>query len=431
MKKIVLSMISMLVWGCVAYAQPAWSIDSVSMGTSSANDVFYSLSAGSATAKVENNKNWHMAFTMNAGDSSGVWANHNSGNAFVKVYNTHKDSTQWAAITWADTLNENLFNNDGGWYQGAFNNKPGVGQFDFGWGKYDPVSHNIIGDSIFIVKANGVFYKVWIKELVSTAMTYTIKVGNMTTMIDTQYVISKQPNYANRLFAYFNLATGLDTNREPAITDWDILFTRYTTDFPGSGPMPNNAVLGVLSNRGVKVAKAYPADVDTAYKNYSNYISNWSTTISGVGYNWKTYDQGTNTWSVEDSTSYFVQDKAGNLWQMTFTAYSGSATGNIKFGKRIVSAVGVNDVHSSLNQYSIFPVPTQTNLNVVMDSKESTEAVVMVFDFMGKVVLSSHVKLNTGLNAYILPIAQLANGNYILSVKGNSININEKVTIQH
>jgi hypothetical protein len=150
-----------------------------------------------------------------------------------------------------------------------------------------------------------------------------------------------------------------------------------------------------------------------------------------VGYNWKTYDQGTNTWSVEDSTSYFVQDKAGNLWQMTFTAYSGSATGNIKFGKRIVSAVGVNDVHSSLNQYSIFPVPTQTNLNVVMDSKESTEAVVMVFDFMGKVVLSSHVKLNTGLNAYILPIAQLANGNYILSVKGNSININEKVTIQH
>jgi hypothetical protein len=66
-----------------------------------------------------------------------------------------------------------------------------------------------------------------------------------------------------------------------------------------------------------------------------------------------------------------------------------------------------------------------------MDSKESTEAVVMVFDFMGKVVLSSHVKLNTGLNAYILPIAQLANGNYILSVKGNSININEKVTIQH
>jgi hypothetical protein len=67
------------------------------------------------------------------------------------------------------------------------NNKPGVSPFDFGWGKYDPVSHNIVGDSLFIVKANNNFYKLWVKELVSTAMTYTFRVEDMTTNADTTY----------------------------------------------------------------------------------------------------------------------------------------------------------------------------------------------------------------------------------------------------
>jgi len=427
MKKIVLSMISMLALGGLANGQVAWSNDSVSMGTSSANDVFYSMTSG--TARVENNKNWHMAFTMNAGDSSGIWANHNTGNAFVKVYNIRKDPSQWNTVTLADTVNQNLFNNDGGWHQGAFNNKPGVNPFDFGWGKYDVITHNILGDSLFIVKANGTFYKVWIKELISTTMSYTIQVGNMSTSVDTQFVISKQPNYANRLFAYVDLASSSDTNREPDNMNWDILFTRYTTDFPGSGPMPNNAVLGVLSNRGVKVAKAYPAHVDTAFVNYANYISTWSPSISGVGYNWKTYDQPTNTWSVEDSTSYFIQDKAGNLWQLAFTSYSGSATGNINFNKRLVVPTAVSDVHSSVNYYSVYPVPAQQNLNIVLDSKESALASMALYDFTGKVIMTSNIALKAGLNAYTLPVQSIANGNYILTINGKSINISEKISI--
>lgn len=428
MKKIVLSMMAMLAWGCGANAQAVWSNDSVSMGTSSSNDVFYSMSNGNA--RVENNKNWHLAFTMNAGDSSAIWANHNSGNSFVKVYNTHKDSSQWNMISLADTANEQLYNDDLGWYQGALNNKPGVGQFDFGWGKYDPTSHNIIGDSIFLIKTNNTFYKVWIKELVSTAMQYTFKVGNMTTNMDTTYIVSKQPNYANNLFAHFNLVTGVDTNREPAITAWDILFTRYTTADPTSGPMPNNAVIGVLRNKGVKIAKAAPVLADTAFVNYPTYIANWVPTINGVGFNWKTYDQGTNTWSVEDSTSYFVQDVAGNLWQLQFTGYSGSATGNINFGKRLVVPTAVNDITSIVNNYSIYPNPAQNNVNVVIDTKESSIATITIYDFSGKIVSNATIKLNAGLNAYQVPVSYLATGNYILSVKGNAVALTEKITIK-
>lgn len=428
MKKLVLSMITMLTWGCVAYAQPAWIMDTLSMGTSSASDVYYSMTNGSA--RVENNKNWHLGFSMNAGDSSAIWANHNSGNAFVKVYNIHKDTSMWASVTLADTANEVLNNTDAGWYAGALNNKPGVSPFDFGWGKYDPVSHNIVGDSLFIVKANNTFYKLWVKELVSTAMTYTFRVEDMTTNTDTTYTIVKAPKYSNNLFAYFNLATGADTNREPAINDWDLQFTRYSTTAPGSGPFPNNNVIGALSNKGVKIAKAYPAHVDTAYVNYANYIATWASGISGVGYNWKTYDQPTNTWSVEDSTSYFVQDKAGNLWQMMFASYSGSSTGNIILGKRMVAPTSVNDIESAIAQFSIYPNPASSKVNVVLDAKKSTTASMYVYDMTGRIVLNSNLMIRNGLTAYQLPVETLTNGNYILSIQGEGVKIAQTLQIQ-
>lgn len=428
MKKLVLSMMTMLAWGCAAYAQPAWILDTLSMGTSSASDVYYSMTNGDA--RVENNKNWHLAFSMNAGDSSAIWANHNTGNAFVKVYNVHKDTSMWASVTLADTTNEALYNTDAGWYSGALNNKPGTGPFDFGWGKYDPISHNIIGDSLFIVKANNNFYKLWVKQLVSTAMTYTFRVQDMTTMVDTTYTVAKAPKYSNNLFAHFNLATGADTNREPAIADWDLQFTRYSTTAPGSGPMPNNNVIGALSNKGVKVAKAYPAHVDTAYINYATYIATWSMGLAGVGYNWKTYDQPTNTWSVEDSTSYFVQDKAGNLWQMMFASYSGSSTGNIVLGKRIVAPTLVTNVNSVVSQFSMYPNPASSQLNLVFDAKEASDARVNIYDFSGRVVMSSSIRIQNGLSAYQMPVQTLANGNYIVSVDGPKVKLAQTLSIQ-
>lgn len=428
MKKILLSMITIAAMSLASYAQPVWTIDSVSMSNASANDVYYSMSNG--TARIENNKNWHLGFSMNAGDSSAIWANHNSANPFVKVYNIHKDTSMWNSVTLADTANELLYNTDAGWYAGAFNNKPGVSPFDFGWGKYQAGTHNIIGDSLFIVKANNTFYKLWVTMLQSTAMTYHFRVQDLITNFDTTYSVAKAPNYTNKLFAYFSFATGADTNREPNSTDWDLQFTRYATNAPGSGPMPNNTVIGALSNKGVKIAKANPVQEDTAYLNYATYIASWSTGIAGVGYNWKTYDQGTNSWSVEDSTSYFVQDKAGNLWQLMFTGYSGSATGNIKFGKRIVAPTAVSDVNSLVSQYSVSPNPASTQLSVSIDAKQSAQARINIYNISGSIVKSFPIQVNSGLNAYAIPTQFIPAGNYILNVEGSNININEIFTIQ-
>jgi hypothetical protein len=428
MKKIVTSLMMLIGLGATVKAQiPAWIEDSVSIAPAYANDVYYSMK--NDEVRTEGNKNWHLAFSLSIGDSASVWANHNGGNTFVRVFNIHKDSSQWASVTLADTATGVLaFNNDQGWFQGAFNDIPSADPFNYGWGKYEPTTHNIYGDSLFIVRANGVYYKLFIQKLESIPMKWTFKVGDFSGN-DMTYNIDKTPDFTNRLFAYFDLANGADTNREPDINAWDILFTRYTTNAPGSGQFPFNNVVGVLTNKGVKAARASLIHVDTAFVQYYNYANNWNPAISAIGYNWKGFDLGTSTWLIADSNSYFIQDKPGNLYQLQFLSFGGQSTGDIKFRKRMVAPVAVTDVNSSVSRYEFYPVPTQSQLSVMLDSKEHTDAQLNIIDMAGRMIHSQKINIQSGLNAYQLSLGHLSNGQYIIQIKGQHIQIAEKVQI--
>jgi len=429
MKKIFLSMISMLTMGIVTQAQQAWMIDSVSIGAN-AQDEYYSLKNGSQ--RIENSKNWHLGFTLSPiGDSAAVWANHQNGNAYTKVFNIHKDSTQWNTITLADTAAANLcFNNSQSWSQGAFNNIPSADPFNFGWGQYDVVSHNIVGDSVFIVRANGVYYKLIIEKLqAAPTVTWTFSYENLSTpAAAVQKIIVKSPKYDNNLFAYFNFATDADTNREPAIADWDFVINRYTTNDTLSGPPGYNNVVGVLTNKGVLVTKAKPVHVDSAYNNYATYTASMSKVISVIGWDWKTLVTFSPPflYEVADSTSYFMKDKGNDLWQMQPLAYN---AGKMIFRKRMLFPLAVTDVNSNIIKMSVYPNPVSQNMNVILETKNASKAQVMITDFTGKIVSSSSTQLNSGLNALHISCNHLPNGNYVLSIKGENMNINEKVTI--
>lgn len=430
MKKVLLSMISVLTIGIAAQAQQAWMIDSVSIGAN-AQDEYYSLKNGSQ--RIENSKNWHLGFTLSPiGDSAAVWANHQSGNAFTKVFNIHKDSTQWNTVTLADTAAANLcFNNDQGWYQGAFNDVPSSDPYNFGWGYYDAVSHNIVGDSIFIVRANGVYYKLIIEQLqaATAPVTWTFSYENLSTpAAAVQKTIVKSPKYDNNLFAYFNFATESDTNREPAITNWDFVINRYTTNSVGSGQGTNNNLVGILTNKGVLVTKAKPVDVDTAYNNYLTYTTSMSKVISVIGWDWKTLVSVAPPflYDVPDSTSYFMKDKGGDLWQMQPLAYS---AGKMIFRKRMLFPLAVTNVNSNIQAMNVYPNPAHQNMHVLLDVKNASKVQVMIIDFTGKIVSSFSSSINSGLNALDIPCNHLHNGNYVLSIKGENMNISQKVTI--
>ena len=430
MKGIITTMTAILFMANLASAQCI--IDSVKMGPASGNDVFYSLANGSV--KTEPNKNWHLAFSMSPSDSAAIWANHNAGNSFVKVFNIHKPFSQWSTVTLADTGATLCYNYDKGWSQGALNDLPRPSVFSFGWGTYDLVSHNVNGDSMFIVKADTAYYKVFVHQLLSTTMDYIISVENLnggTTIMDT---VSRGTAYTDRNFAYYNLATMTDLNREPSKTAWDIVFNRYNTLATLGTVTTQYPVIGALSNKGVKVSRVPMVHVDTAYAQYPAYTNPWpanSNIISNVGYDWKTPPAGPPpaTWTIPDSLSYFIQDKPGNLYQLQFTGYSGSGSGTIYLGKRLVEPVAVNDVLSTIASYQYYPNPVQNDINIILNSKETSVANLVLTSLSGQILKSSSIKINQGLNNYVINIAALAKGNYLLSVKGNNININQTISV--
>ncbi|MBK7762483.1 MAG: T9SS type A sorting domain-containing protein [Bacteroidetes bacterium] len=430
MKKIIFTLISLVTLENTAFSQ--WMADSVLMGTGSVNDVYFSMQNG--TVKTVDSKDWHLAFSMSPGDSASIWANHNAGNSYVKVYNIHKSVADWSTVTLADTATARMgYNNDKGWFQGALNDLPRASIFSFGWGTYDLTSHNIYGDSMFIIKANNIFYKVAIDSLKSIPMEYYFRIEDLTTpgamIVDT---IKKGTTYPNNIFAYYNLATAADSVREPASANWELVFNRYNSFVDmGTGPVPY-PVIGALSNKGVKVSKANGDHVDTAFLYFGTYVMPWpadSNKISAVGYDWKSFTPPGGPWVVPDSVSYFIHDKAGSLYQLQFTGYNGSGPGVIYLRRRLVVPTSVNDIESNISQYEIFPNPAQAHVNLMLESKENTSANLMITNLHGQVVMQQKVSLSQGLNNYQLNVSGLSAGNYILSLNGTQIAIREKLSI--
>jgi hypothetical protein len=436
MKKVIFTIFSMMSFTFMAQAQfpwqAAWIEDTVSMGPGLTSDVFYSFNTGDAG--VAFNRSYHLAFSMSPViDSAAIWANHQAGNAFTKVFNVHKPVSQFATVGLADTGTTStlMYNNDKGWYNGAFNNITSGNVFNFGWGTYDPSVHNVYGDSVFIVRASGNYYKIKIDSLDGIATKYYFTVENLTTPgAATSHTLSKTPNYTGRNFAYFNLATLADTNREPVNTAWDILFCRYTTDVVGSGQGTNNNVIGLLNNKGIKVAKAAMVYADSAYDKYTTYTID--TGIAAIGYNWKVFDLANNVYIITDSLSYFVTDKSGAWWQLQFLDFTGTQSGNFIFRKRPVYPTSVQHINSPINQWAIVPNPAQSNIQLLMDSKKSEAVTIRIQNSVGQVVASFSSPMQAGFNTLPLQLpSSLASGQYFITLSGSQWKTTSTLAIQH
>ena len=65
-------------------------------------------------------------------------------------------------------LTTSLHNSDTSWNYGAFISTQSNDMFDYGWGVYNIQTHNIVGDSLFIIKTiNGNWKKLFIKRKTS------------------------------------------------------------------------------------------------------------------------------------------------------------------------------------------------------------------------------------------------------------------------
>ena len=419
-----------------------WVTDSVNLKSGYADDVYYDLYDGSKKSQVAND--WHIAFqTTKFGASSfnaSVRANHIKGK--VEVYSLHKQaSVKFGSLVSADTIGLvnaaiQQVNNDTSWGEGAFTVNRGSNVFDYGWGMYNSSTHNLTGDSLYLVKVDGAAYQLWIQEYKSTGnIRYKFRIAKFDGTGDVTDSLMVKAPYTDRLFAYYNITTGKFSDREPVRGEWDILFKQYQKNRTfGPAPGKLQAYTGVLSNLDVEVAEltnVKPNTITTA--NYSTNLGTISKEINTIGDDWKKFNMTTFKYELDTLTSFIVKSvNSGTYYHLRFTRFDGGSTGKVVFAKRALATTSVKSVTSNVSSYSIYPNPAQNNINVMLDAKAaSTNTQIVLIDMTGKVLQNTTVNLKQGINAYSFDVSAYPSGTYMLMVNGGSWKVTEKLMVQH
>ena len=389
---------------------------SISLLPSYTNQSFYSLEYGEVTNL--NNTDWDLAFST-ATMSSSIRINAGMG---TELYSYPLgDTTDWNTFNSSNLSNWlPIYNSDTNWFVGAFD-KNSTSMFDMGWGMYSMITHHVTGDSLYAIKTiGGDWKKLWIQKLANDE--YSFKYANLDGTNEINTSVSKL-NYSDKNFIYYSLDQNSVLDREPNSIDWDITFTKYITPVQG---MPYG-VTGVMSNDGVQVAQVDNLPDPNSYTDYSQH--SMSTEINTIGYDWKSFDMSTFSYSVEPYRCYFVKDLQDKVWRIIFTSFEGSSTGNIEFNtQEMTSSTSISELQSDISTFEIYPNPiTDNNLTIVFDNSFN-ETQLEIFTVTGKQVFDKNIN-GAGFQAKSFSLPNLDKGLYIVSISSRGNSIQKKLLI--
>lgn len=371
-------LIAMGMWASATLNAQTVIADSATMGPGYANDVYYSLETGTVATPPAGS--YDIAFYTNM-MSAGIATNDGRG---VTLWAYPKsDTSGWAAIdtsglsTWIP-----LYNSIESWEEGAFN-RNSKNHPDYGWGIYNTITHDVEGDSLFIIKTrSGLFKKLWIISKVSTANTYHFRFADLDGANLQVASVNCMP-YVTKNFVAYDLETNQLVDREPAKDAWDLLFTKYMGLYGGTTPY---AVTGVLNNLGSSANRFYP--VTPGYTDWS--AAPFSENREVIGWDWKTFDMGTFSYIIADSLIFFDSTRVGNIQKLWFTGFSGSASGKFYFNKQVISGTGIG----TLQQLSLNFRPNPATDNITLELPSA--GLLTITDLTGKQLIVRRVS-STGL----------------------------------
>jgi hypothetical protein len=382
--------------------------DTVIMGPSYSNEIYYSMSAGEQGKASRST--WDVAFRANRMSAS-ILINDGSG---VELYSyPTTDTSGWATVDTAGLSGwPKMFNSTTDWETGAFvhNEK---GHPDYGWGKYNSVSHNVVGDSLFIIKlCDGSFHKIWIKEKYSSYNIFEFRTAHINGSGDTTISLDCTP-YAAKNFVGYSIATNQVVDFEPVVSaQWDLLFTKYMGIVQAT-PYP---VVGVLSNYHTKVTK-----MDSVAPDYISSEKATDSTRSVIGYDWKSFSNETFTYKITDSVAYFVQDISGQIHKLVFKEFAGGTTGRIVMNTELISLTGVNEVAKSGFNATVYPNPVSDVMNLVLNPGKSKSVMISVLDMSGRTVLNKKFEIQAeDLSTLKIPVSELPSGMYMVRIQAGT-----------
>jgi hypothetical protein len=312
-----------------------------------------------------------------------------------------------------------LYNSIEDWEMGAFNAGTDTSNvFDYGWGVYNMATHNIAGDSLFVVKlADGSFKKMAIVQKNSVQNQWTFKYADLDGQNDTTVTFDAD-DYSSRGFIHYSLKNKQFVEQESA-ERWQLLFTRY---YDYTIPY---YVTGVLTNNGVSVQQV--GGVSQAdFKDFTPSLFN--DTISQIGSDWKSFNMGTFLYDIADDVVYFVQDTVGadkSVWKIYFTGFSGSGTGTYSFVKEKMILTGAETIENGARgNVTVYPNPATSQINIIHDFSGKTE--ISIYSVSGQRVFSRSVVESIGLNKQIINVSGFTPGIYYALVRSGNRSVSSK-----
>jgi len=351
----------------------------IATGPANAQQVWYSLQNGiQATSDLAA---WDLAFEINSFTSS-ILVNTAKG---LSVYETPVPVAEWSSLSSPDVgAWTAIYNSELRWSEGALTNGNNLstGGFGLGWGQYSFITHTVAGTKVYVIAdAAGNYRKLRINSL--AANTYSFTYADLDGSNEVTATLSKG-NFAGRNFGYFSFATNSTLDLEPAANTWDLLFTKYTSIIPSPAPTAYG-VAGVLQNKGVAAVQVDGVPVSA---------SEWSgqqldTAMNIIGYDWKTYNQPTFSYTYAQDRTYFVSDRSGSVWKLVFIGYGGQSTGTMTFTQELMmSATSVGEVGA--RALAVFPVPVSNGVLNILADEEFRNARVEVIDASGRTLRTTN-----------------------------------------
>ncbi len=405
MKKVILSVFTLSVFG-INFAQE----EIVSMGPGYANHIWYSFENGEVATSAKDN--WELAFEMkNFG--VGVHANRAVEIDVWKCPETDVDidtqiDTNGMSASWPK-----VFNDDESWGVGAFNQLP-TGTFNYGWGDYNVVNHQVLGTTLYVIKLpNGTFKKFYIESKIMGV--YTFHLANLdNTDLIARSISNTQGLADNSLMAYYSITNDEFLNREPNQTAWDILFTQYNAVTYGTSE--NQRVVGVLMNENTQVVKI---SLNEPTDNYTYADADMSDLINTIGYDWKELNYQTFQWFIHDTLVYVVKTQSGDYWELAFTSFSGTSTGNIGIRKLKLHSASIESENTAFLQ--IYPNPSKGQITVAHDFDGRLE--MRLVDMSGRTIWTNNTEGSGALQTMSLDFSHMnLDGVYFLQIMDNNGN---------
>lgn len=423
MKKSIFTLIVFIncLFAIQAFGQREYTTDTLSMGPGYANDIFYSFENG--TVKEITRNNWDIAF-YTPKFSAGIIINEGNG---VALYTYPAgDTADWASIDTTGMASwQPIYNSPTLWEDGAFNVNA-TGHPDYGWGTYNMATHNLTGDSIYVMQlADGSFKKLWIVGKQSLANIYSIRYADLDGTNEMEKSIEVVPHESKR-FYYYSIANNEEIDREPESDSWDIQFTKYmdlTED--NEGNWVPYLVTGAASNIDLYANEFYPVVPD--FENWTEMPFDSAKNV--IGYDWKSFDMGTFSWKIVDSTAFFAMNYSGDVYKLTFVFWEGSTTGVFALNKMQVHISDVYEIEKETSEMTAFPNPASLFVTIKIDEDAAYESMI-ILDQSGRIVYQSDMSHIDLRNGYQVDLNSFSKGMYIIQLTGKNIQSNQKLLVR-